>query len=86
MKHVYKSFLLENESPVKVCGDESYMLSKHVNNTVTLQGSNNAITWVNVIDIPAGTTKHVQSAFAFLKANGELHVNRTQGSLSNPSF
>ena len=87
MKHAYKSFLLENANPVKVCGDESlYALQNTSNSTVTLQGSNNAITWVNVIDIPADTTKHVQSAFAFLKANGELHVNRAQGSLSNPSL
>ena len=87
MKHAYKSFLLENESPVKVCGDESlYALQNTSNNTVTLQGSNTATEWVNVIDIPAGTTKHVQSAFAFLKANGELHINRTQGSLFNPSL
>ena len=87
MKHAYKSFLLENGSPVKVCGDESlYALQNTSNNTVTLQGSNTATEWVNVIDIPAGTTKHVQSAFAFLKANGTLHVNRTQGSLFNPSL
>ena len=87
MKHAYKSFLLENESPVKICGDESlYALQNTSNNTVTLQGSNTATEWVNVIDIPAGTTKHVQSAFTFLKANGELHVNRTQGSLPTPSL
>ena len=38
------------------------------------------------VDIPAGTTKHVQSAFAFLKANGKLHVNRTHGSLFSLSL
>lgn len=87
MKHAFKSFLLENENPVQICGDESlYALQNTSNSTVTLQGSNNAITWVNVIDIPAGTTKHVQSAFAFLKANGKLHVNRTHGSLFTPSL
>lgn len=85
MKYAYKSFLLENESPVKVCGDESlYALQNTSNNTVTLQGSNTATTWVSIIDIPAGTTKHIQSAFAFLKANGELHINRSHGSLFNP--
>lgn len=87
MKHAYKSFLLENEIPIKVCGDESlYALQNTSNNTVTLQGSNTATEWANVIDIPAGTTKHIQSAFAFLKANGKLHINRSHGSLFNPSL
>lgn len=88
MKYAFTNFTLHNNEPVIVHGNQALYTCQNTGNTSGLiQGSNDAVTWFDIVSIPPNTTLIQEHSYKYLRllGNTTVQVNRGNGNNKNDS-
>jgi methionine synthase I (cobalamin-dependent) len=75
MKHAYKSFTLYLDEIFRVQGKDTYFTYQNTGTSEALiQGSNDAIAWIDITLISAGASVIKTHSYSFLRMSGSTQV------------
>lgn len=84
MKYALNNFTLYPNEPVLVQGNQTlYSYQNAADATALIQGSNDAVSWVDIVSIPASGSAVEQHSYKFLRMLGNTTVTANRGNESN---
>lgn len=86
MKYAFNKFTLTNNDPVYVQGHDSLFTYQNTGTSEALiQGSNDAVAWIDITSISAGASVIKTHSYSFLKMSGSTQVLVSRGEVNSSS-
>lgn len=84
MKYALNKFTLTNNEPVIVQGSQTLFTYQNTgSNTALIQGSNDAVSWFDIVALPANDTHIETHSYQFLRMTGNTEVIVNRGITQN---